>query len=505
MLIRTWNVEGYEPLDDEETLAQLSYVACSMMNDGQQQLGRQRLLELLRRARAELQAELHFAAVGPSQFIDRIEQRSSLLMQIGHDWIDGELEPLYEFRHLTFQEYLAAHGLVKQQYPGRDAGRTLTDLLEPHFDDERWREVIPLAAVLAGREAESLVQRLVGACQTRAVEKTDGSPGPSPLARVLRLLEQCLLDEVQVTPATLQRALGPMARFGGEDNLVGPVGKLRRGKFGDVFQQVVEQAYFGNGPEWDESLEAMKEVVVAAFFHDRRHQLTDEVARTLGDMFDSGDRLEQARAAFVCVDLAYSSGIPADASREVMVERFRSLRDALGSLLCLDCPPLALAAAWALAWMGDGWLRGIPSDPQVIRSLFRLYREASSGHLRWHAAWAFSTQPLLSRDAFTLEDWGECDTWIRREVRQSPQQAGAALVLAWYRRRPWSDSELIKVIRSVQKHYHHYIHTLVDMLAALEAAGDRIPDQPDAPIKARNETRLAPPERLSRPGIDCVL
>ena len=34
VLIRTWNVEGFEPMDESESLAQLSYVACSMMNEG---------------------------------------------------------------------------------------------------------------------------------------------------------------------------------------------------------------------------------------------------------------------------------------------------------------------------------------------------------------------------------------------------------------------------------------------------------------------------------------
>lgn len=50
VLTRTWNVEGFEPLDEEETLARLSYVAVAMMLAGQQQIGRAELLKLLRQA-----------------------------------------------------------------------------------------------------------------------------------------------------------------------------------------------------------------------------------------------------------------------------------------------------------------------------------------------------------------------------------------------------------------------------------------------------------------------
>ena len=139
-----------------------------MMRDGQQQIGRRRLLELLKRAQAELQAELQFAAISPSQFIERIEYRSSLLMRTGEEVIDDELQWVFEFRHLTFQEYLAARGLVEGQYPGRDEEKDLVELLEPHFEDERWREVVPLAAVLAGRKAESLIRRLTSLCAGKA-------------------------------------------------------------------------------------------------------------------------------------------------------------------------------------------------------------------------------------------------------------------------------------------------------------------------------------------------
>ena len=75
------------------------------------------------------------------------------------------LDQVYEFRHLTFQEYLAARGYVEEQYAGRDSGRSLGDLLEPYFNDERWQEVIPLAAVLAGRKAEGVIGRLIASSE----------------------------------------------------------------------------------------------------------------------------------------------------------------------------------------------------------------------------------------------------------------------------------------------------------------------------------------------------
>ncbi len=172
VLTRTWNTEGFDPMDLDETAAQLSYVACTMMNEGVQQVAHWRLLKLLLEAREELQAELQFCRVSPAEFIKRVEYRSSLLMQTGHERIDGELQPVYEFRHLTFQEYLAARGLVEEQYPRRNAGRSLVDLLEPHFSDERWREVVPLAAVLAGRKAEPIISRLTTTCEAQELNRT---------------------------------------------------------------------------------------------------------------------------------------------------------------------------------------------------------------------------------------------------------------------------------------------------------------------------------------------
>jgi hypothetical protein len=347
VLIRTWNTEGFAPMDLDETLAQLSYVACVMMNEGLQQVGHRRLLKLLQEARVEMPAELQFTKISPAEFIERVEYRSSLLMQTGHERIDEELQPVYEFRHLTFQEYLAARGLIEEQYPGRDQGKPLVELLAPHFEDERWREVIPLAAVLAGRKAEPLIQRLTTVCESRKFRHSYHSDEDVTAPAVV-LLRQCLLDEVQVTPATLRAALRQMGRHGDEESLEGSIVNLRRGRFGEVFQEVVEAAYLDGAVGWERYYAAMKDLAVDTVFQDRSPQFSDEVGATLGRWLNSADRLLQIRAALVCMNLAHLNRRVADDVCATVSPQWQLLRDALGRLLSPDDPPRAFAASWAL-------------------------------------------------------------------------------------------------------------------------------------------------------------
>jgi predicted NACHT family NTPase len=142
VLLMTWNVEGHDPIEQEEALPQLCYVAYAMMQSGVQKVSRPDLTRLLRDARGQLSAELAFARSGVAEFIERIEHRSSLLMMTGHDVVDGTLTEFYEFRHLTLQEYLTAKAIVEGWYPHRQDNDTLVALLEPHFEEEKWREVI---------------------------------------------------------------------------------------------------------------------------------------------------------------------------------------------------------------------------------------------------------------------------------------------------------------------------------------------------------------------------
>lgn len=199
VLLMTWNTEAHTPIPEEEALPQLSYVACWMMQNGVQRIGRKKLLSLLKQARVDLEAELYGAKVPPHEFIDRIEYRSSLLMQVGQEVIKDVLQPVYEFRHLTFQEYLAARGVVLGQYPEAGAAHSVAQYLEQQLVQPEWSEVYCLSALMSGRDATELVHLL-------AESITQKKTGGHDTQRLHGMLLELMADGPSVGPDSAAEA-----------------------------------------------------------------------------------------------------------------------------------------------------------------------------------------------------------------------------------------------------------------------------------------------------------
>ncbi|MFN2377541.1 MAG: NACHT domain-containing NTPase [Candidatus Binatia bacterium] len=447
VLVRTWNVEGYAPLDEDETLAQLSFIACAMMEQGKHQIVHKDLLALLRRARRELEAELQFVEISPQEFVRRIEYRSSLLLQTGFERVDGELQAVFEFRHLTFQEYLAARGYVEEQHPGRDSGATLAGILESHFYDERWREVIPLAAVLAGRKADDLLKRLVSVY--RAARSSDLlGEWPNEIG-LWRLLLQCVCDEVQVTPSTIRAGLRELGRGRGDTGGGEWAILVLRGKFGTLFQEEVESAFLAGDVGFEDFVSPMERIARYLRFGESDPVASTEVSAALLLALSGTERIERVRAALCAMELAYKQRWKVDAGAPC--DWFQPLTAGLGAMLTYEDVPSALAAAWALAWIGANQLMDAPPKAEWIVKLAGLWSQSRTPESARFFCWAIYSQELLSRDAIDVALWGDLDSLIRRAVElkgpgfnEAPQRH-AALVLAWYRRSPWSDEELVSV------------------------------------------------------------
>jgi len=481
VLLMTWNVEGHTPINDEEALPQLSYLACWMMDQGVQRVGRSRLITLLKQARQELESELFGTKLTPSEFIERIEHRSSLLIQVGHEVIDHELQPVYEFQHLTFQEYLAARGYVLDHRPGSHDGRKLVELLEPHFEEAKWREVIALAVVLAKRDASEIVTRLTASAKA-AIAKYDYMVEENSASA--RTLISCLLDEPPISPSSVEAAFDLIISVAVYSLDWGLPMKFAQGRFAPLISEIaMERFQTMDHADWNAANYIAACAAVPEGYPWAAETFFDVLRRLLTTALN-GSEAAQIRACLVINNVireGYFSGVSIPWDREA--PEFRDFIDEAGetllALLSSDSRPLLVALGWCLGHIGSDslWRKpvSVESMELLISSIERYGKSPPSGQL----IYAFSGLPLLDRDSFPRAKADSVGPLITRliqdasdsEYRDSTERH-TAVILAWYRRAPWSDSELAGKIREAFRNEHP--PNARQMLSTLGEAGAQV-------------------------------
>jgi HEAT repeat protein len=209
-VLLNWRSEVDEPIDYHEAVPQLAYLAYAMSDRGVQQFTDEDLVSLLDQMRQEYPTVHSIHRRPPSDFIRLVERRTGLLEESGYVRRDGRLAPVFEFRHLTFQEYLSALALVRGHFPGRDRTRSvagniavLADGLNASEVDadtsaaDSWREPIRLAATICNDdEVDALLLAVLP-----PVAEVDNAE-----ARVV-LAAECLEDEPHATDTTAERII----------------------------------------------------------------------------------------------------------------------------------------------------------------------------------------------------------------------------------------------------------------------------------------------------------
>lgn len=197
VLLESWGRSGgREPIPLDQSLPQLQFVARKMMEAGQQQITKDDLLRLLIEARNKIPYLKSIATLGPRELIDRVEERSGLLIEVGPD--------VYQFRHLSFQEYLTARAIIEDFDPETGEQRDPFLAIEPFLMKESWQEVVRLCAVSLGQRASSFVKRIA--------EFRPQSESLGHQIRPIHLAALCLADGVSVTAMVADEILGNLAK-----------------------------------------------------------------------------------------------------------------------------------------------------------------------------------------------------------------------------------------------------------------------------------------------------
>lgn len=164
-VLLNWRSEVGEHLDSYEAIPQLQYIAYFMCHKGIKRLPRSVLLNLIIEMRAEYPNLHQITTHSPEEFLKCMESSAGLIIESGREKIAGFDELVYEFRHLTFQEFLAAGALVHGKFPNRIPSSTLAQNVatlaskttEDAFTEggtkevvvvESWREALRLVATM---------------------------------------------------------------------------------------------------------------------------------------------------------------------------------------------------------------------------------------------------------------------------------------------------------------------------------------------------------------------
>jgi hypothetical protein len=204
-------------LEQDEALPQLEYIAYEMCHRGVQKLRYNEMLHLLHSMREQYPNIYSIHERTPREFIAEVARRTGLLMEVGEEWHNNNPEPVYEFRHLTFQEYLAARALVKGHHPGHQANKTLAERITPLAGNlvlsrtgsgaqealvaENWREVLRLC--VASCEDDHVDAVLTTILETKNAREKRARSIQAAL---------CLADEPNVSPAIADDILRGLAQ-----------------------------------------------------------------------------------------------------------------------------------------------------------------------------------------------------------------------------------------------------------------------------------------------------
>jgi hypothetical protein len=245
VLLDTWNIKGHSALSPKEAVPQLAYIAFRLLQQGKQTATEMELLQLIEECRVGVPLIRFYARDTPEEFLKRVELRSSLLLEAGRQIERGRAVPFYQFRHLTFQEYLAAVAVVEGHYDGYQQGEPITEPFKGGLVSERWKEVVPMAAVLAKKQANPLIVEMISLGEIEEADLLNNPNSgrysfsaqkrmPAPISR----LAQCLIEEAEFSQETLDSALRLIATFAHGCMPSENWPALRKGPFGDALSEV---------------------------------------------------------------------------------------------------------------------------------------------------------------------------------------------------------------------------------------------------------------------------
>jgi len=391
-VLLNWNRIIYEQIEEEEAIPQLEYIAWEMCSRGVQRMSENDVLSLLDDIRKDYGRRLRkINNRTPEEFLQLLEARSSILVKSGslegRDQKDGSI---WEFRHLTFQEFLAARALIDGRYPGRNRSESLAQqvgslagkaaiVANEYIVSEHWRE--PLRLCLSMCRDDDADDVMLSILQPQKDENRELSVRPRAIFAAL-----CLSDEPPVSEETAKFVLQTFVKFVGAEDGTGKAKKtaldttaieLSSSEWRDELVRFLAEQFVSRDKNDRWNAGGLCGMVGAADAPSDAKELRTWVTNhTI--IIKTGDMLSKIASILAIEKLAfYGQGLIVDGLIEYLIKMIEG-DDAL-----------IHAAGWALGRLsgGEEWLKKgpwFPNDLELQAIIRVLVRSDSEGYpARW--------------------------------------------------------------------------------------------------------------------------
>ncbi|MFI6783347.1 NACHT domain-containing protein [Micromonospora sp. NPDC050276] len=428
VLLMTWNVEGHEPLDQDETIPQLAYAAFLMMTQGATTVTATELGRHFADARRSMPELLGYARISVGDFISRVEERSSLLTLSGHKLINGELKPTYEFKHLTFQEYFAALAIVNGWLPQALQDRSPAEVLRGRLNSESWSEVVALTAVLAGKRASEIVQALLSPnFEDRPEGSLDGSWGRDASSARYSNILSCLVDEASIAPELARKAIVTclLAQDEFHPNQ-DPAHMLYGGRYDAAVREIAIDRLMNTEEPLDPFGSAI--AVFAALDFEKSTSPPPSPDVWALEMLNSEEREVVLYGAGALMQFLYQDRIESTQSVELVIARLVDTED-----LPQDA---AFMYVWAMAWAAQRVKLGKAQVNSLQIALLRQWKQSRTLEFSRFCAWAMKECPLVGQwnlgDAEREQAIDLANRWLQYSGREQSFLHSGALAILFY-------------------------------------------------------------------------
>lgn len=366
-VLLNWNPSLYKTIEEDEAIPQLEYLAYEMCRRGVQRLTDDEVLDLLEKLRIEYPNIRPIRRREPQAFLALLEARSSILIKSGSIWQknEGKENSVWEFRHLTFQEYLAARAILDGRYPGRDRTKSFAEQVAPlagtvesfvqsrrrpgareEMDvPESWREALRL--LVADCKDDDVDAALLAVLCPMAGEDAAKTARPRAVLAAL-----CLSDEPNISEESGRRVLTAFASIVSQGDGVGHASttvdkaaiEIGASIWAPLLKTCLIDEYCRRPPGARENLGGLWGMVEVSGWA-RSSLKPSECFEGLVRRLQSADRVEALSAALAVMEAAF----------EGKAFLAPGLIDLLFIMLGKK-KSYTHAAAWALVWLSGGWI-----------------------------------------------------------------------------------------------------------------------------------------------------